>query len=215
MFTLIGFCFFTLFLFYLSRRALRKVGSHGFYRFFAWEALLVLIFLNADAWFKDPLSWYQDISWVLLIISLILAAEGFRLLRRMGGHHALREDPTLMGFEKTEHLVTSGLYAYIRHPLYGSLLLLCSSRILPGLALCLRSQRVCSFCRHRWPMSRSASASSVLRTPLTWPRQKDSFPSYSEGPAFPVPSGFPSVHSCSSMEMVRSYTGNSASSCRL
>ena len=124
MFTLIGFCFFTLLLFYLSRRALRKVGSHGFYRFFAWEALLVLIFLNADAWFKDPLSWYQDISWVLLIISLILAAEGFRLLRRMGGHHALREDPTLMGFEKTEHLVTSGLYAYIRHPLYGSLLLL-------------------------------------------------------------------------------------------
>jgi protein-S-isoprenylcysteine O-methyltransferase Ste14 len=33
-------------------------------------------------------------------------------------------DPNLLAFEKTTQLVTSGIYAYIRHPLYSSLLLL-------------------------------------------------------------------------------------------
>ena len=33
-------------------------------------------------------------------------------------------DPSLLAFEKTTQLVTSGIYKYIRHPLYSSLLLL-------------------------------------------------------------------------------------------
>jgi protein-S-isoprenylcysteine O-methyltransferase Ste14 len=33
-------------------------------------------------------------------------------------------DPALLAFEKTTTLVTSGIYQYIRHPLYSSLLLL-------------------------------------------------------------------------------------------
>jgi protein-S-isoprenylcysteine O-methyltransferase Ste14 len=33
-------------------------------------------------------------------------------------------DSSLLAFEKTTSLVTTGVYAYIRHPLYSSLLLL-------------------------------------------------------------------------------------------
>jgi protein-S-isoprenylcysteine O-methyltransferase Ste14 len=35
-----------------------------------------------------------------------------------------REDVPLIGFEKTTKLVTSGVFNYIRHPLYSSLFLL-------------------------------------------------------------------------------------------
>ena len=37
---------------YLSRASLRNPRSHGFTRFLAWELLLVLVLLNADAWFR-------------------------------------------------------------------------------------------------------------------------------------------------------------------
>ena len=37
---------------------------------------------------------------------------------------SLREDKTLYRFEKTTRLVETGIYKYIRHPLYGSLIFL-------------------------------------------------------------------------------------------
>ena len=36
---------------YVSRTVLRKPGSHGFYRFWAWEAILALAVMNAPVWF--------------------------------------------------------------------------------------------------------------------------------------------------------------------
>jgi protein-S-isoprenylcysteine O-methyltransferase Ste14 len=35
-----------------------------------------------------------------------------------------RNDPSLFGFENTSNLVTSGIFRYIRHPMYSSLLIL-------------------------------------------------------------------------------------------
>lgn len=109
---------------WVSRAALRDVQSHGFYRFFAWEALLALALLNLDAWFVDPFSVHQIIAWFLLIASLYLVIEGMRLLRVIGRLDSEREDPSLLGLEKTTTLVTVGAYRYIRHPLYSSLLFL-------------------------------------------------------------------------------------------
>lgn len=59
-------------LIYISRASLKKLGSHGFYRFFAWEAILALVMLNLDVWFVDPFSWHQLISWLLLLGSIFL-----------------------------------------------------------------------------------------------------------------------------------------------
>lgn len=109
---------------YLSRASLRNPRSHGFPRFLAWELLLVLVLLNADAWFRDPFSWHQILSWCLLLVSLFLVIHGVQLLRRRGEPDQGREDADLVAFEMTTRLVTSGAYRYIRHPLYSSLLFL-------------------------------------------------------------------------------------------
>ena len=108
----------------ISRGSLFSPRTHGFYRFFAWEILLIMLLNNLGGWFRDLLSWHQLISWALLIISLVLVIQGVRLLRTIGRKDEGRSDPRLLGMEKTSHLVTIGLYRYIRHPLYSSLLFL-------------------------------------------------------------------------------------------
>ena len=115
----------TLILVYISRASLRQARSHGFYRFFAWEAILALFILNVDVWFRDPFAWHQIVAWTLLFASLVPLGFGVHSLRTRGRPAENREgDPSLLAFEKTTQLVTTGIYRYIRHPLYSSLLLL-------------------------------------------------------------------------------------------
>jgi protein-S-isoprenylcysteine O-methyltransferase Ste14 len=110
---------------YISRNSLRSPHSHGFFRFFAWEAILALVLLNLDCWFCDPFAAHQIISWALLLISIYPVVEGIHLLRRVGKPSETRQaDVPMLDFEKTTTLVTTGLYKYIRHPLYSSLLFL-------------------------------------------------------------------------------------------
>ena len=110
---------------YVSRASLRAPGSHGFYRFFAWESILALVLLNIGVWFRDPLAWHQVISWVLLFVCFVPLAFGARTLITRGKPVKRREDDaSLLAFEKTSTLVTTGIYHYIRHPLYSSLLIL-------------------------------------------------------------------------------------------
>mgnify|MGYP001616581256 CR=1 FL=1 len=111
-------------LIWVSRASLRAPGSHGFYRFFVWECLVALFLLNAAAWFREPFSPAQLVSWLLLLASAVLAVHGVVLLRQLGRPDARRDDAPLVGFEKTTLLVTQGVYRYIRHPLYLSLILL-------------------------------------------------------------------------------------------
>ena len=109
---------------YVSLPSLKSYRNHGFYRFFAWEAILLLILLNVNYWFADPFSLFQIFSWALLIISIFPLFLGVRLLQTMGEPDKNREDEGLVGLEKTTRLVTVGVYKYIRHPLYSSLFLL-------------------------------------------------------------------------------------------
>ena len=109
---------------YVSRASLRAPRSHGFYRFFAWEAILALTVLNLDHWFYNPFAWHQLVSWFLLVVSLFLVIHGVRLLKQMGKQNTQRDDSPMPAFEKTTAIVTVGAYRYIRHPLYSSLLFL-------------------------------------------------------------------------------------------
>jgi protein-S-isoprenylcysteine O-methyltransferase Ste14 len=109
---------------YISRVSLTRPGSHGYYRFFAWEAILVLALINIDVWFQQPLSWYQMISWPLLMIALFLIIHAVWVFKQTGQQDAHRSDAPMLGFEKTTRLVTTGAYRYIRHPMYSSLLFL-------------------------------------------------------------------------------------------
>jgi protein-S-isoprenylcysteine O-methyltransferase Ste14 len=101
---------------WISLPSLRKPGSHGFYRFFAWEIILGMFVLNLPDWFKNPIRWYQIISWILLVVCLVPIIYGVVMLRKIG-------KPT-DELEATTRLVTTGIYRFIRHPLYASLLYL-------------------------------------------------------------------------------------------
>ncbi|MBN1595708.1 isoprenylcysteine carboxylmethyltransferase family protein [candidate division FCPU426 bacterium] len=89
---------------------------HGLARFFSFESLLLLIVLNAPVWFFNPVRPVQIVSWLLLLTSIILAVHGFYMLRRFGRPRGQMENTT--------KLITTGLYRFIRHPLYASLVFL-------------------------------------------------------------------------------------------
>lgn len=99
-----------------SWESLRNQQVHGFYRFFTFELLLALILVNVGSWFTAPFSIAQIVSWILLLGSITMAIQGFYLLHTIGR-------PT-QGIEDTTILVRTGIYKYIRHPLYSSLILL-------------------------------------------------------------------------------------------
>lgn len=99
-----------------SRPFLKSWRRHGFFRFFAWEATLALVLLNAPNWFVEPWSPFQLISWVFLLASLLLLVHGLYLMKAVG-----RPEGEL---ENTTNLVRVGAFKYIRHPLYSSLLCL-------------------------------------------------------------------------------------------
>jgi len=113
----------TLGLIIISRRALFKFRSHGFFRFIAWEAILALIVWNLPFWFAAPLSINHLLAWIVLFASLFVLWRGVSLLRT-GKPTAKRSESELYQFEKTSELVTSGIFRYIRHPLYASLMYL-------------------------------------------------------------------------------------------
>jgi protein-S-isoprenylcysteine O-methyltransferase Ste14 len=96
--------------------SIKEKRYHGVTRFFVFESILVLLLLNYRVWFRDPFSLHQIISWILLFGSIYPGLAGYLLLKRKGKSE--------QSFENTTALVKSGIYKYIRHPLYCSLFLL-------------------------------------------------------------------------------------------
>lgn len=116
-------------LLWISRRPLASRGSHGFYRFFAWEAIVGLTVLNLPVWFRSPFSPAQLASWLLLTGSALLVLHALRLFHTVGhaggrSARAARDEPegANYAFENTSQLVRVGAYRFIRHPMYASLL---------------------------------------------------------------------------------------------
>lgn len=130
----------TALLVWLSRKPLSTPGRHGFYRFFAWEAILGLVVLNHKEWGEQPFSPHQIASWVLMLTSIFLVISAVRLLKGKGQANTERDDTALYEFEKTTQLVTSGIFRTIRHPMYSSLMALawgayCQNPSWPGAAI--------------------------------------------------------------------------------
>lgn len=118
------FVFFSFLLFFFSRKALKNPGTHGFYRFFAFEGILALILLNHPYWFNKPFAALHILSWLLLLASIIFIVHSLTMLKTYGGHAERKDMPENYTFENTTQIVNTGLYHYIRHPMYSSLFLL-------------------------------------------------------------------------------------------
>ncbi len=108
----------------LSLRSFINPLSHGFPRFFAFEAILGLVVLNAHGWFDRPFSLPQLVSWALFLDAVVLAIHAFWTFTRYGKPDRSIQDPNRLSIEKTTHLITEGPYRFIRHPMYTSLLCL-------------------------------------------------------------------------------------------
>jgi protein-S-isoprenylcysteine O-methyltransferase Ste14 len=108
----------------LSWRTLFNVKNHGFYRLFSWECIIWLFISNYSFWFEHPLSINQIFSWIFLLFSIYLVIAGIVLMKTIGKPKTDREENSLYEFEKTTQLVDQGIFKYIRHPLYSSLLFL-------------------------------------------------------------------------------------------
>jgi len=119
---LFGLCSIPLIL--ISWRTILNPASHGFYRFLSWECILWLFLNNYRFWFYNPLSVWQILSWIFLFISVYMVIAGVILLKKSGKPSDKRDERTLYAFEKTSVLIDFGIFKYIRHPLYASLLFL-------------------------------------------------------------------------------------------
>ena len=108
----------------LSWRTLFNINSHGFYRFFSWECIVWLFVSDYKYWFDNPFSITQIFSWFLLFISVYLVIAGMITMRKMGKQEKNRNRTTLYQFEQTTELIENGIFHYIRHPLYSSLIFL-------------------------------------------------------------------------------------------
>jgi protein-S-isoprenylcysteine O-methyltransferase Ste14 len=106
----------------LSFRSFMRPYSYGMPRFIAFEAILGMGVLNAPAWFINPFSLLQLISWVMLLDAAYLVIHAIWALRRQGQPDPSTQDASRVAPEKTIRLVTEGPYQSIRHPMYASLL---------------------------------------------------------------------------------------------
>ena len=114
----------SLFFLYVSRRSLLNPQSHGFFRFFVFEGILALVLLNHPYWFSNPFSVLHLLSWLLLATSICFVIQSLIMLKKRGGHAERGDTPENHAFENTVNVVEEGLYRYIRHPMYSSLLFL-------------------------------------------------------------------------------------------
>lgn len=121
---LLAFGIFSILIIVASRRTLSDFRSHGFYRFLSWECIAWLVVSNFSFWFNNPLGIRQICSWIFLFVGLYLVVAGVVLLKSVGKPTKMREDKNLYAFEKTVELVDHGIFGYIRHPLYSSLIFL-------------------------------------------------------------------------------------------
>jgi len=96
--------------------SIRARRFHGIARFFAFESILALFLLNVRVWFHDPGSALHVLSWILLAGSVVLAAGSIFLYFKLAAPQGQ--------FENSTRLIETGIYRFIRHPMYGSLMLL-------------------------------------------------------------------------------------------
>ncbi len=111
-----------LLLVYLFRRDIFAPASHRFYLFFAYQALLLLLFINLEHWSGQQSLIYQAASWIVLVVAPIFAVSAYYSLKEFGAPAGR--------WDETTKMVTQGIYHYIRHPLNSALIMLAAGIML-------------------------------------------------------------------------------------
>ena len=101
---------------YAFRRSLVNAKSYRFYVFWGMESLLLLVSINLKWWFVNVWSARQIASFAFLILSAVMVLSALYAQRIYG--------TPIQKLVSYPHLITRGIYGYVRHPLFSSLLLL-------------------------------------------------------------------------------------------
>jgi protein-S-isoprenylcysteine O-methyltransferase Ste14 len=133
----IFFCILSLPLVALSRRVLFKLKKPGLYRLVVWECILWLAIQNHRYLIVEEFDLQQLISSALMIASLVFVLSAVLTMRKKGRVSKQRRDHTLFGFEKTTVLIETGIFKYVRHPMYSSLLFLAWGLLLRNIEVAL------------------------------------------------------------------------------
>jgi protein-S-isoprenylcysteine O-methyltransferase Ste14 len=120
------------------RKELFAFQRHGPYMFVAAEGLLLLFIFNGGSMFQNPFSLRQVFSWTLMLVSAGFALSGFYALKK---HGQAVED-----WENTTRVVHEGVFTYIRHPLYASLMFLGGGMLLKDVSYPAASAFLVTFC---------------------------------------------------------------------
>lgn len=107
----------------ISYQSLKNLKCHGFYRFFAFVGTAFVLVSNVPYWHYKIFSVLQIFSWLILFVSLGFLINSLYQLKVHGGNRNKEINIENFAFENTGTLVESGIFAYIRHPMYSSLLL--------------------------------------------------------------------------------------------
>jgi protein-S-isoprenylcysteine O-methyltransferase Ste14 len=117
------------------RKGIFAFREHEPYMFAAAQGLLVLLFINGGVLLENPFTPRRIFSWSLLLVSAAMAMAGFYGLRRHG--------QAVQNWENTTRLVRKGVFRYIRHPLYASLMVLATGILSNDLSW--RAAAACTF----------------------------------------------------------------------
>lgn len=110
---------------WFCRRQLLNPRCHGFYRFFAFAGILWLLVRAIPRWHEQLLSPSQAVATLLLALAAFFVISAVWKLNDEGGRRQREQPAENFAFENTARLVTTGIYGYVRHPMYTSLLFLC------------------------------------------------------------------------------------------
>ncbi len=105
-----------------SFRHFANPESHEFFRTLALLALWAVFVISLPWWSRDVPTARQAASWLILAAGLILGASALFFLHAKRNHGTVISGSVPPG--QPHHLVTGGPYRYIRHPIYGSMILL-------------------------------------------------------------------------------------------
>ncbi len=106
-----------------SWRSLHNPKVHGFYRFFIFQGVIFLLVINGSMGPTLSPRWLKNFSQLLNAFAAFFVVAGYYQLRRSGNHTERIGFSENRHFENTARLIVAGIYRYIRHPMYGSLLL--------------------------------------------------------------------------------------------
>ncbi|MGQ9425639.1 methyltransferase family protein [Gilvimarinus sp. F26214L] len=125
----------------ISRRALGNPRCHGFYRFFAFACCSGVLIPALPYWQAELFAPHQLASWFVLFTALGMLVGAVHMLLTLGGRRDDRAAENF-AFENTATLVESGIFRWVRHPMYSALLLFTwgawlKRPELPGLAMSL------------------------------------------------------------------------------